>query len=55
MHQNNRQHFLLQNVVKNEAKSQAVFAISYVRNQRDPARIGVLWSKMAKKVNIGLI
>ena len=32
MHQNNCQHFLLSNLVKNEAESQAVFAVSYVRN-----------------------
>ena len=31
-HQNNRQHFLLSNLVKNEAESQAVFAVSYVCN-----------------------
>ena len=37
MHQNNRQHFLLYNLVKNEAESQAVFAVSYVHNVRGHA------------------
>ena len=37
MHQNNRQHFLFQNLVENEAETQAVFAVSYVRNVRDRA------------------
>ena len=39
MHQNNRQHFLLSNLVKNEAESQAVFAVSYVRNVRGRAML----------------
>ena len=39
MHQNNRQHFLLSNLVKNEAESQAVFAVSYVRNVRGQAML----------------
>ena len=39
MHQNNCQHFLLYNLVKNEAKSQAVFAVSYVRNVRGRAML----------------
>ena len=39
MHQNNRQHFLLYNLVKNEAESQAVFAVSYVRNIRGRAML----------------
>ena len=39
MHQNNRQHFLLQNFVKNEAESLAVFAVSYVRNVRGRAML----------------
>ena len=39
MHQNNRQHFLLLNFVKNEAESQAVFAVSYVRNVRGRAML----------------
>ena len=39
MHQNNRQHFLLSNLVKIEAESQAVFAVSYVRNVRGRAML----------------
>ena len=39
MHQNIRQHFLLYNLVKNEAESQAVFAVSYVRNVRGRAML----------------
>ena len=39
MHQNNRQHFLLLNLVKNEAESQAVFAVSYMRNVRGRAML----------------
>ena len=39
MHQNNRQQFLLSNLVKNEAESQAVFAVSYVRNVRGRAML----------------
>ena len=39
MHQNNRQHFLLLNLVKNEVESQAVFAVSYVRNVRGRAML----------------
>ena len=39
MHQNNRQHFLLLNFVKNEAESQAVFVVSYVRNVRGRAML----------------
>ena len=39
MHQNNRQHFLLYNFVKNEAESQAVLAVSYVRNVRGRAML----------------
>ena len=38
MHQNNRQHFLLY-LVKNEAESQAVFAVSYVPNVRGRAML----------------
>ena len=39
MHQNNRLHFVLYNLVKNEAESHAVFAVSYVRNVRGPAML----------------
>ena len=39
MHQNNCQHFLLSNLVKNEAESQAVIAVSYVRNVRGRAML----------------
>ena len=39
MHQNNRQHFLFENLVKIEAETQAVFAVSYVRNVRGRAML----------------
>ena len=39
MHQNNLQHFFSQNFVKNEAESQAVFAVSYVCNLRGRAML----------------
>ena len=39
MHLNNRLHFLLYNLVKNEAESQAGFAVSYVRNVRGRAML----------------
>ena len=39
MHQNNCHHFLLLNLVKNEAESQAVFAVSYVRHVRGRAML----------------
>ena len=39
MHQNNRQNFLFSNLMKNEAESQAVFAVSYMRNVRGRAML----------------
>ena len=45
MHQNNCQHFLLYNLGRNEAESQAVFAVSYVSNVRGRARC-MYWTRL---------